>query len=138
MKTKVLLLFTLLSISTLFSAPAMLPISIEIMRELKMGYQNDKGERYISQIVSSKNLNYEQEEKLRDLVDRFFESDLFIETGAAYLTALFSEKDLHEIKNALSDGYLRLDDPNYPAARRLQALFNKLDPYILKYLNSHS
>ena len=117
-----------------FSEANIYPISKEIMVKIKDGYREGKGESYIENIVKSNNLNEEEEDVLRDYVDDFFDSDLFIKTGSQYLSALFTEKDLQDIMMALADGYLNTNDDNYPAAKRLQKMFDSLDPYVYKYI----
>ncbi len=134
MRSILLLLFILV-----FSAWAdsrISPEALNIMKQLKTYYSDNKTDVYIEQILKTKNLNEEETELVHEAIEDFFDSEIFVETGAMYLTALFRPQELEQLRSALKEGLFFLDDPNYKATQKLQRMFKKLDPYLYSYLKS--
>ncbi len=130
MKKILLLLILLFSLSF---GQTILPISLDIMTELRSSYQSGEIEEYIKMVTRGQQLSEEDYDEISYEVELFFESDQFLETGGAYLSALFTERELDDILMVLRDSSLR-NDPNYSAALRLDQLMKRLKPYIIKYL----
>jgi hypothetical protein len=114
-------------------AQSVLPISMDIMREVQSGYRSGELEEYILLVTVGKELSEDDYQAVANEVNMFFESTTFLETGGAYLSALFTERELNEVLTVLRDSSLR-DDPNYGGARKLEMMMQKLKPYIIKYL----
>ncbi|MDR0303183.1 MAG: hypothetical protein LBH98_00190 [Chitinispirillales bacterium] len=123
----------------LFASPEMSPTAIKIMREIKIMYLTEKADRYIENYLQEKDLNGKQIRDVRERMDYFFNSQTFVETGAMYLTALFTENDLIDIFNFMRDGnFLENNRGNStPAMKKVQKLFNELDPYLYRYMKQH-
>lgn len=134
MKTVFLTLFLLFSFSM---SQTILPISVDIMEELRHSYRSGEIDEYIKLVTRGQNLSEEDLDEISLEVEAFFESNQFIETGAQYLSALFTERELDEILTVLNDSSLRYD-PNYAGAVRLEQVMNRLKPYIVKYLRMRS
>ena len=105
------------------------PTATEIMRELRFVYQTQKVDLFINQYFRERQLTPEQAQRVRERIDFFFDSDLFIETGVLYLTRLFSEQELTEIYNYLLHG-----TSAGTATRRMNNLFRRLDPLLFEFL----
>lgn len=140
MKNKmVIIIVVCANLLTLFASPQMSPTAIKIMREIKITYQTEKANKYIETYLKEKRLNDEQIRGVRGRMDYFFSSQTFIETGAAYLTALFHENDLIDIFNSVRNGdFLENNRRKFiPAMNKVQRLFNELDPYLYQYLRQN-
>ncbi len=136
MKTNVTILM-LCVFTTLCFSQNILPVSMDIMREFQSQSQTGEINSYMDQIVSGRELTEDQRYDIELEVQFFFESEQFIETGAQYLTALFSERELEEILMVLQDSSLA-NDPNFQGAAKLKRLMNKLKPYIIQYLRNRT
>ncbi len=130
-KSVTILLFCLFA--TVCLGQQVLPISMDIMREVQVQYQTGEIDRYIEQVVSGRRLTDDEIASVEEEVQYFFDSEQFIETGAQYLTAYFSERELEEILMVLRDSSLE-NDPNFQGAVKLKILMKKLKPYIVQYL----
>ncbi len=130
-KNVTIMLFCLFA--TVCFGQQVLPISMDIMREVQAQYQNGEVDHYIEQILSGRELTEDERYGIEEEVQYFFDSEQFIETGAQYLTAYFSERELEEIMMVLRDSSLA-NDPNFQGAVKLNRLMNKLKPYIVQYL----
>lgn len=137
----IIILIILSFFAGIFASPPISTASMKIMREIKMQYKNEKAQMFLSAYLKDKNLPDEQIFEIKDRLYLFFDSDTFLETGAAYLTALFNENDLTEILRAAENGSLfdanRLNQQNSGLTRKLQKLFSKLDPYLYMYLEQN-
>jgi hypothetical protein len=116
------------------------------MREIKIQYKTEKLQMYLTAYLQDKNLSDQQLYQVKNRMNYFFDSDTFTETGAAYLTALFSENDLRDILQAIQNGSFfdnspsrnRNTNPKSSAlTHKLQQLFEKLDPYLYRYLEQN-
>ena len=106
--------------------------AIDLMYDLQQWYQNEKVELFEQHMVSQ-----HDQEDLNRKIEQFFASQTFIETGASYLTSLFSEKELLELRQAVQNGALTETTNNTPqvaSVQKLRLLFKKLDPYMYHYL----
>jgi hypothetical protein len=128
----------------IFASPRISPTATRIMREIKFQYKNEKAQMYLSAYLRDKNLTNEQVVQIRERMNFFFDSDTFLETGAAYLTALFNENDLSEILTAVMNGFAFENGSNRSRnqrsaelTRKLQRLFSELDPYLYRYLEQN-
>jgi len=142
----ILILIILSFLSGGFASPQMSSTAIKIMREIKMQYKNEKTQMFLSAYLKDKDLTDEQVFEIKGRMYYFFDSDTFLEMGAAYLTALFNENDLTEILWAAENGTLfeygsnrnrNSNQQNSNLTRKLQKLFNKLDPYLYMYLEQN-
>jgi hypothetical protein len=117
----------------------MSPTAIKIMREIKIMYQTEKADKYIENYLRDKDLNTEQIRDIRERMSFFFNSQTFVETGAAYLTALFSENDLIDIFNSARNGSFleKSYEKPTPAMIKVQRLFSELDPYLYRYMKQN-
>lgn len=104
-------------------------IAKDLMYELQGWYQQEKVTLFIDKLDSKK-----AQERLDEQVEEFFASERFVETGASYLTSLFTDKELSELRQAIRNGALTRYDANYPAVQKLHFLFKKLDPYLYQFL----
>ena len=127
------LLTLVLSISIF--GQSILPISRDVMAEVKRSYESGEIEWYFKAVVKGLNLTVEQEDDIRSGVDNFFDSNLFIETGAAYLTSLFNERELNDILRVLDDPTL-MGEPDFEGARKFNRMMTTLKPYIVSYLKT--
>lgn len=96
----------------------------ELMRELQLWYQQERMPLFIERLAESKAME----------IEAFFSSDRFVETGAAYVTAIFSDPEIMELRRAVRDGALIEYNPNYPSVQKLHRLFKRLDPYLYQFL----
>lgn len=113
----------------------MLPEAIDLMNDLRYIYRDQSTKRFVEIYLRDRNLSPEETESLQQSIEDFLMSNLFVETGAAYLTALFQEAEIYQIHEALrSDSFLNLYDQNYPAVQKVQRLFNQIEPYLYQYL----
>jgi len=119
--------------TTLCFAQSMLPVSIDIMRELQIQYRSGETDLYLERVIAGREITEDQRYDIEQKVQFFFDSDQFLETGAQYLTALFTERDLEEILMVLRNPSLA-NDPNYQGAVKLNHLMNRLKPYLVQYL----
>jgi len=125
-------LFWVLICITFLSAQAILPVTLDIMTELQTQYRSGEIDSYISQVIN-KSMSEEDSIRVIEEINQFFESNQFVETGAQYLTSLFTERELNEIMAVLKDSSLR-NDPNFSGAAKMDQMMNRLKPYIIKYL----
>ena len=125
----------ILMLPLFISAQTVLPVARDIMYALQDSYRNGEIENYIQLVTKGQHLTEEQEQEIRDLVEGFFNSNQFIETGGAYLSSLFSERELNDILKVVQDPSLK-DDPNFGGAQKLENLMTTLKPYIVRYLRS--
>lgn len=114
--------------SFLFASPQ----ATNLMRELRILYQTQKADMFIEAYARERNLSDEQIRKIRERMDFFFNSDMFIETGAAYLAHFFNERELAEIHDHLHRG----TDPTL-AMQRMNRLFKRLDPFLFIFLSQN-
>lgn len=143
--SKIIITLIILFISTEISAsPQISPTATKIMREVKLQYKTEKAQMYLSVFLSDRNLTEDEIFKIRERMNYFFDSDAFLETGAAYLTALFIENDLSEILSAIENGNFfdkqagrNRYEGNAALARKMQRLFERLDPYLYRYLEQN-
>lgn len=124
--------FIIAAIFTL-NAQGVLPVTLEIMDDLQKSYQQGEIDSYIEIVLNNQNLSEDDSLTAVDEIERFFESDQFVKTGAQYLTSLFTERELHEMQTVLRDSSLR-NDPNFKGAEKLDKMMNRLKPYLVKYL----
>ncbi len=125
-------LFWVLICITFLSAQAILPVTLDIMTELQTQYRSGEIDSYISQVIN-KSMSEEDSIRVIEEINQFFDSNQFVETGAQYLTSLFTERELNEIMAVLKDSSLR-NDPNFSGAAKMDQMMNRLKPYIIKYL----
>jgi len=118
----------LLCVNLLFASPA----ATNVMRELRLIYQTQKAGMFIDAYLRERRLNDAQIRGIRERIDFFFNSNMFIETGAAYLAHFFSERELTEIY-----GNLRHGQSPSAAVRRVEKLFRRLDPFIFDFLRQN-
>lgn len=129
MKQLLILLITAFTLT----AQTILPISMEIMRELQYQYRNGEIDEYIRLVTAGQKLAEEDYDEISLEIEYFFDSDQFLETGAQYLSHLFNERELDDILTVMRDSSLKSDE-NFRGAHKLNAMMNKLKPYIVKYL----
>lgn len=129
-------LLTLIIVALCWAKPIYLPISMEIMEEVEQLYQDDKVDLYIEKIAAQRNYPDSIIEKMHGQIEEFFESDLFLETGAAYLTSLFTERELTDVLQAIENFGIDYEKAHTPATRKLRKLLQMLDPYIYRFVNS--
>jgi len=141
---KALSVIICLVFSNIFASPQMSPTAIRIMREIRIQYQNERANVFLSAHLRDRNLDEEQIFQIRERMNYFFESNTFIETGAAYLTALFNERELDEILRSAENGELfetdkRRNPPqrNSRLTRQIQNLFSRLDPFLFQFLEQN-
>lgn len=115
------------------AAQTILPVSLEIMHELRYSYRNGEIDDYVHQVTAGQNLSEEDYDEISSEIEFFFDSDQFIETGAQYLSHLFNERELEEILEVMKDSSLR-NDINSGGVKKLDAMMRRLKPYIVKYL----
>ncbi|MCL2844926.1 MAG: hypothetical protein FWE23_05685 [Chitinivibrionia bacterium] len=108
------------------------PIATNVMRELRFVYQTQKADMFIEAYLRERRLSDEQVRRIRERMDFFFNSNIFLETGAAYLAHFFSERELMEIYDNLRFG----TDPS-AAMRRMDRLFRRLDPFLFDFLRQN-
>ncbi len=123
----------ILATAVALSAQGVLPVTLDIMEELKQNYKNGEIDSYIESVLKNQNISEEDSLTAADEIERFFDSDQFVETGAQYLSSLFTERELQEMHAVLRDSSLR-NDPNFAGAAKLDQMMNRLKPYIIKYL----
>jgi len=123
--------------TNLSAAPIIHTAAVKIMREIKVVYQTEKINKFLEYYLKERNLSAQQISDVRERIDCFFNSQTFIETGAAYLTALFDENDLADIFNAVRNGDFWENKRNDPAVKKVQKLFAELDPYLYRYLKQN-
>ncbi len=114
-----------------------LPASMDVMRELRNSYQNGEIDEYIRLVTRGQELTEDDYDEISFEIESFFDSDQFLETGGAYLSALFTERELDEVLAVLNDSSLK-SDPNFGGAQKLELMMKKLKPYIVKYLRYRS
>lgn len=134
MKRYLIILFCL--IHTVAAKPPILPEAMEIMEEVEALYRDNKVDLYLEKVQKKRTLSEDELDTMREEIEAFFESDLFLETGAAYLTNLFSERELSDVLQAIEDYGVDFDEANNRATRKLERLLRKLDPYLYKYVRS--
>lgn len=132
MKRYLVILFYL---THLWAKPPYLPVSMEIMEEVEQLYQDDKVDVFLDKIVKNRDYPDSTLDAMREEIEAFFESELFLETGAAYLSSLFTERELSEVQQAIDNYGVDFEEANNSATRKLQKLLLKLDPYIYTYVN---
>ncbi len=135
MLKRIILLICL--ISTVIFGQMILPASMDVMRELRNSYQNGEIDEYIRLVTRGQQLTEDDYDEISSEIESFFDSDQFLETGGAYLSALFTERELDEVLMVLNDSSLR-SDPNFSGAQKLELMMKKLKPYIVKYLRYRS
>jgi uncharacterized membrane protein YheB (UPF0754 family) len=123
--------------TSLFAAPNIHTAAVKIMREIKVVYKTEKTNKFLENYLKERNLSPEQISDVRERIDYFFDSQTFIETGAAYLTALFDENDLKNIFNAVRNGDFWENKRKDLAVKKVQKLFAELDPYLYRYLRQN-
>jgi len=121
-----------------FATPPTSPMGRIIAEQLQKVYLNGNVNDYINILSKKDNLSEEDIEKTKRIVKRFFESDQFVETAAAYLTALFSESELAEINQDMKAGLLIDEYIASPASSKLNRILKKLKPYLIEYLERKS
>ena len=123
--------------TNLFAAPKIHTVAVKIMREIKVVYKTEKTNKFLENYLKERNLSPEQISDVRERIDYFFNSQTFIETGAAYLTVLFDENDLKNIFNAVRNGDFWENRRNDFAVKKAQKMFAELDPYLYRYLRQN-
>lgn len=113
-----------------------MPISMEIMEEVEELYQEDKVDLYIEKIAAHRNYSDSVVDEMKAQIEEFFESDLFLETGAAYLSSLFTERELSDVLLAIKNFGIDFEEAHTPATQKLRKLLLMLDPYIYRFVNS--
>jgi len=106
--------------------------ALDLMYDLQQWYQDEKVTLFEEKMVSR-----DDQERINEKIEEFFASQTFVETGAAYLTSLFSERELLELRTAVQEGALTNQSSTTQqsaAMQKLRYLFNKLDPYMYHYL----
>jgi Sec-independent protein translocase protein TatA len=144
MRNGVVILIIVFLFVGIFASPQMSPTATKIMREIKQQYKTEKAQMFLSAHLRDKNLTNEQISDIRERMNYFFDSNTFLETGAAYLTALFNENDLSNILTSIMRGdfFDNRTGKNRQAndivlAKKIQQLFDKLDPYLYMYLQQN-
>jgi len=102
------------------------------MRELRSLYQTQKADMFIEAYLRERNLCDVQISGVRDRLDFFFNSNMFIETGAAYLAHFFNERELSEIQD-----HLRYGTSPTAATSRMNSIFRRLDPFLFDFLQQN-
>ena len=123
--------------ANLSALPVLNSTAVKIMREIKIVYQTQKASMFVDVYLRERNLDSEQIADVRERINYFFNSQTFVETGAAYLTALFNENDLSDIFTAVQNGDFLENKRNSPAVKKVQKLFAELDPYLYRYLRQN-
>ena len=107
--------------------------AIDLMYDLQQWYQDEKVELFEQRMVS-----HNDQDRINEKIEEFFASRTFVETGASYLTSLFKENELLELREAVQDGALNEGGSSFgqpkASVQKLQYLFKKLDPYMYQYL----
>ena len=125
-------------IANIFASPHISPTATRIMREIRVEFRNEKAREYLSIYLRDKDLTNEQIVQVRERMDYFFDSDKFLETGAAYLTAFFNENELSQISSSVLSGrFFDSGSSADPLMRRVNKLLSNFDPLLYHYLERH-